>query len=250
MPVTVEHRDQVAVVTFRWPSKRNALNPDDATEIVEAIGQATREASVLVLTGEGAFCSGGDLPAFAALSEAAPDVATVRTTVYGRMQAIIRSLGEAPIPTIAAIDGPAVGLGLDIALACDMRFIGRDGWIRQGWAMAGLVPGVGGVGLLDRVNPTALWGLVADQERLGGDRCVELHLAEAADVALDAAVNRAQKLALLGRPLLEHYTSLSRQSTWPDAALFERSADIQAELIASEEFRTLTRQILGASAPR
>jgi 2-(1,2-epoxy-1,2-dihydrophenyl)acetyl-CoA isomerase len=43
------------------------------------------------------------------------------------MQAIVRALGSLPVPTIAAVDGPAVGLGFDIALACDRRFVGKDG---------------------------------------------------------------------------------------------------------------------------
>jgi enoyl-CoA hydratase/carnithine racemase len=245
MPVTVDNHDDTAVVTFRWVEKRNALNPDDAHEIVAALEAASLDSAVVIVTGEGAFCSGGDLPAFAALSSAAPDIAAVRDTVYGPMQSIVRALGSTPVPTIAAIDGPAVGLGFDIALACDMRFVGSDGWIRQGWAPAGLVPGVGGVGLLQRLNPTALWRLVADQERLDGRACAELQLAEAADNALDAALSRARKLAAFGRPLLEHYTNLSRSVAWPDASHFDLSADIQAGLIGSEPFRLLAASILG-----
>jgi enoyl-CoA hydratase len=244
MPVTVDDHAGVGVVTFRWPHKRNALAPEDADEIVAALTAAATWADVIVVTGEGAFCSGGDLPAFAALSEAAHDVAEVRRTVYGRMQAVVHALGASPVPTIAAIDGPAVGLGLDIALACDMRFVGAAGWMRQGWAMAGLVPGMGGVGLLNRVNPTALWPLVADQERLDADRCAELGLAEAAANGLEAALSRGAKLAVHGRPLLEHYTALSRDVSWPRESHFALSADIQAELIGSEEFRILAAAIL------
>jgi enoyl-CoA hydratase/carnithine racemase len=66
---------RVSVLTFRWTDKRNALNPDDAQAIVAAIEQASATASLLIVTGEGAFCSGGDLPAFAALSAGAKDIA-------------------------------------------------------------------------------------------------------------------------------------------------------------------------------
>lgn len=244
MSVTVEAHGPVSVVTFRWTQKRNALNPDDAVAIVRAVEEAATTSSVVIITGEGAFCSGGDLPAFAALSAAAKDVSTVRHEVYSHMQAIIRALGDCPVPTIAAVDGPAVGLGFDIALATDMRFVGTAGWFRQGWASAGLVPGVGGVGLLQRINPTALWKLVADQEKIDAAASEKLGLGEAAPVALTAAIERGTRLATLGRPLLEHYVTLSRDVSWPADAHFDLTADIQATLIGSAEFRELAATIL------
>lgn len=245
MSVTVEGRGPVSILTFRWTDKRNALNPDDAQAIIAAVEQAAATASVLIVTGEGAFCSGGDLPAFASLSAGAKDIAEVRDEVYGHMQAIVRALGACPVPTIAAVDGPAVGLGFDIALACDMRFVGANGWFRQGWASAGLVPGVGGIGLLHRVNPTVVWKLVAEQQKLDGPASEALHLAEAAPDALSAALDRAEQLAALGRPLLEHYVTLTRDVSWPDTGHFELTADIQASLIGSAEFRELAASILG-----
>ncbi|AFR49501.1 enoyl-CoA hydratase/isomerase family protein [Gordonia sp. KTR9] len=234
-----------AVVTLDWPEKRNALNPTDADEIVTAIDEAGRsDAALVIVTGNGAFCSGGDLPAFAEIS-ATHTPEQVRDTVYSRMQRIIRAFQQCPLPTAAAVDGAAIGLGLDIALAADMRFVGPRGWFRQGWANAGLIHGVGGIGLLRRLDGSLLWRLLADQERIDADLAERLGLGEKAEpTAIDAARERAVKLATHPRHLLESYARLARED-WPSDSHFDASADIQGQLIASAEFRALTAQVLG-----
>jgi enoyl-CoA hydratase len=244
MSVDLKVESGAAIVVFNWPEKRNSLNPNDATEIVSALEDAGRlDVGLVVVTGNGAFCSGGDLPAFAEIS-ATHTPAEVRDTVYGTMQKIIRAFQECPLPTAAAIDGPAIGLGLDIALAADMRFVGPEGWLMQGWANAGLIHGVGGIGLLRRLNGAVLWQLVADQERIGQDRAVELGLAEKAETsALVSSLDRAEKLARHPRHLLESYVQLYRED-WPSDQHFAAAADIQGRLISSAEFRALTNKVL------
>ncbi|WP_181779849.1 enoyl-CoA hydratase/isomerase family protein [Pseudonocardia pini] len=242
----------VAVVTMRWPGKRNSLSPEDGDALTAAITAAGADPSVtgLVLTGEGAFCSGGDLRAFAELSRTTPSD-EVHLTVYGRMQAIVRALRDCPVPTVAAVDGPAIGLGLDLALACDMRFVGPRGYLMQGWARAGLVHGVGGVPLLERVAPGLLWRLVAEQEKLGPVECAALDLGEVGEPdALTAATTRIEKLAPVARDVLAHYVTLSRMASWPAEEQFEAAGRIQGGLIGSQRFRDLTEQVLGADAGR
>lgn len=248
MPVTVTEVGAARVVTLDWPEKRNSLGPEDTVEVAEAIERAGREArAALVLTGAGAFCAGGDLRAFSEVSRTLP-VTEIRDTVYGRVQSMVRALADCPVPTVAAVDGPAVGLGLDLALACDMRFVGARGFLQQGWARAGLIAGTGGVGLLERAAPGQLWRLIATQERLGPERAAELGLAEPAKEALPAALARAEELAAVERDVLTHYCVLSRTDRWPAAEHFDRSADIQAGLIGSARFQALTERLLGAVA--
>src|SRR6202034_3400036 len=110
---------------------------------------------------------GGDLESFAELS-AQTTVRELRSRIYGDVQALVRSLWSCPVPTFAAVDGPAIGLGFDLALACDGRFFGPAGYVQQGWARAGLIPGIGGIALLSRCGSDLLWRLVADQPRLNG----------------------------------------------------------------------------------
>lgn len=245
MPATVHAAGAASVVTLMWPEKRNALGPEDSVMVADALARASEQAtSAVILTGDGAFCAGGDLRRFAELSDQLP-VAEIRDEVYGNVQRMIRALRACPVPTIAAVDGAAIGLGFDLALACDMRFVGPDGFLQQGWAKAGLIPGTGGVGLLRRVQPGNLWRLIASQERVGPKRAVELELAEAAEpTALDAAIARADQLATIEREVLGHYCALSRADSWPAPEHFDASADTQAELIGSAEFRSLSQGLL------
>ncbi|HTU06902.1 MAG TPA: enoyl-CoA hydratase/isomerase family protein, partial [Trebonia sp.] len=148
MGVVTEVAGPAALVVLDWPEKRNALGPDEANEVAAALRAAAGQPDVrgIVLTGNGAFCAGGDLGGMVARADMPPEER--RALVYSAYQGLIRTLIELPVPTVAAVDGPAVGMGFDIALACDSRFIGPDGWCRQGWARIGLIPGTGGELLL------------------------------------------------------------------------------------------------------
>jgi enoyl-CoA hydratase/carnithine racemase len=246
MTVHVDDVGAATVVTMAWTAKRNALGPAEADVLTDALRAAgERRGSVVVLTGEGAFCAGGDLPAIIELT-ATMTPRQVRDTVYSRFQGVIRVLRNCPVPTIAAVDGPAIGLGLDLALACDMRFAGPAGWLRQGWARAGLIPGTGGVGLLHRVAPSTLWHLLSTQDKLDADECARLGIAERAVAsARSAALNRAETLAVIPRDVLGHYAALERTASWPSLGQFEESARLQADLLCSDRFRSFAAELLG-----
>jgi enoyl-CoA hydratase/carnithine racemase len=201
----------------------------------------------LVLTGRGAFCAGGDLREFAASARELTE-AGVYEIVYSAVQRAIRALRDCPVPTIAAVDGPAIGLGMDLALACDMRFVGPAGWMRQGWATAGLIPGGGGMALLQRLNPSVSWKLIAEQPKLDLAACAELGLAEPAPGgAVVAATERAARLAAMPAEVLRAYVDLSR-ADWPQEQRFEAAARYQAHFIHSAEFRARADAILGRAA--
>jgi enoyl-CoA hydratase len=238
MGVEVQQTESAAVVTLNWPGKRNSLSADDSERVAAAINEASATgASAIVLTGQGAFCAGGDLRAFADLS-AQLSVAEIRTHVYGRVQAMVRALGAAPCPTIAAVDGPAIGLGMDLALACDMVFVGPDGWLQQGWGRAGLISATGGTHFLESRRRGSVWALLADQPRLDAGACVASGLGEAATpTALAAALQRAERLASLPAQTLAAYARIARTSTAPSDDYLAMCADYQAQFIGSPEFR-------------
>ncbi|CAN5294497.1 enoyl-CoA hydratase-related protein [soil metagenome] len=251
MGATVETSGSAVVFTLRWTDRRNALGPGEARELADAVEEASKDetASALILTGEGALCAGGDLRAFADVS-AKNTPAQIRTRVYGDVQRIVRNLRDAPMPTIAAVDGAAVGLGLDLALACDMRFVGEKGWVRQGWGNAGLISATGGTWFLEQARRGLLWSLLADQPKIDAAGAVALGLADAGGPsALDSALERAEKLSALPREVLDAYAKLARPESWPTDDYFETCADYQSEFIGSERFRTLAAKLLGDAEP-
>jgi enoyl-CoA hydratase len=111
MPVHVENRSEhVRIVTLDRPERRNALDDPTLEAIAAAVAEAPPTTRVLVVRGEGGhFCSGADLtgvedPGFAA-----------------RLRAVLTALRGAPYPTIAAVEGAALGAGTQLAVACDLR---------------------------------------------------------------------------------------------------------------------------------
>ena len=246
MGVDMQHLDSdVAVVSMDWPEKRNALGPADTAQVGLAIEEAAAlPVSGVVLTGTGAFCAGGDLDQFAQLSaETSPE--EVRQHIYAEVHSVLRAIRGCPVPVVAVVDGAAVGLGFDYALACDMCLIGPHGWLQQGWALAGLIHGAGGSGFVQSAAGPAFWRLVADQERLDAHQAAELRIGEATEgPALDAAVARLVVLGRLPREVLNAYTSLYRDRRWPDQAYFDRCADYQSRFIGSEDFRNRAARIL------
>ena len=223
---------------LNWPDRRNALGPSETRQVGEAIGSAGSIATYgVALTGNGAFCAGGDLEQFVDLS-ASLSADQIRKQIYENVHSVLHSIRSCPVPVAAAVDGAAIGLGLDYALACDMCFVGPRGWMQQGWAVAGLIHGAGGSGFIQKSSGQALWKLLATQERLDGKRVEELGIGEAVDgPALDAAIERLRRLDSLPRKVLEAYTTLYRNQRWPSDQFFGECADLQAQFIASSEFR-------------
>jgi enoyl-CoA hydratase len=143
--------DGVAVLTLDNPDQRNAMS-DDMTaswaEAVEALGGDTTVRAVVV-TGEGtAFCSGGDVSWLASEPDASVDELRARMLPFYRAWLSIRRL---EVPTIAAINGPAIGAGLCLALACDIRYAARGARMGVPFVKLGLHPGMAGTHLLPDV---------------------------------------------------------------------------------------------------
>lgn len=246
MPVEVSRVGPATVITMDWPDTRNALGPDQADQIIAAV-QGARDDGPLVLTGSGAFCAGGDLVTIRKIVADGQDAAA--TMIYRSFQGLIRELTAFPMPTIAAVDGPAIGLGVDLALSCDSVLVGDRGWFRQGWGQLGLIPAVGGLRFLERRSPGAVWRLLASQERLDAASAQQLGIAEHADgfpSALDAAVDRAAGLARVPRAALVEYVALMRRDpAEPLEAHLEAAREAQSKLLASPEFAERADQILG-----
>jgi enoyl-CoA hydratase/carnithine racemase len=249
--VRISRQGPAAVVTLDWPQKRNVLGPPQGRELTDALVEVGHDpdVKVVILTGNGAFSAGGDLTALRELAARGP--AVVRDNIYGVFQKLITTLVGLPVPTIAAIDGPAIGIGLDVALACDHRIIGPDGWLAQGWAALGLIPGTGGVSLMQHVAPGALWTTLGSSERMTPSGAERLGLAVASSGgALSAAHVDADRLGRLPRATLTGYVELSRAELRERLpGHLEACLRLQVDLVASPDFLERTSRFASPTRP-
>ena len=229
MPLQVERRDAVAVLTLDDPERRNALGNEMVDQIVATMSDFRDDESVgaVVVTGAGsAFCSGADVGNLVKLTDAdGGDAHEVRNIYEGFL--VFR---DSPLPTIAAVNGPAVGAGFNLALACDVRLVTPDARFDTRFTTIGSHPGGGHVWMLDRLGgPQTAAAMVAFGERVSGERAVELGLAWRCvepDALVDTAVEMAARAATVPRALMAKVKTTLQEAPWqPD---FE--AAVTAEL--------------------
>ena len=138
--ITLETRDGIALLRLNRPDRMNALSTQMRAEITDAATEAGQSARVLVITGEGrAFCSGQDLSDSGDVS--AMDLERVLRDEYEPM---LHAIGNCPIPTISAVNGPAAGAGANLALAADVVIAAESAYFLQAFARIGLMPDAGG----------------------------------------------------------------------------------------------------------
>jgi 2-(1,2-epoxy-1,2-dihydrophenyl)acetyl-CoA isomerase len=210
-----ESKGAVAWITLDRPEKLNALSPGMQQELRDALAEleAGGETRCAVLTGAGrAFCAGADLAGedtqFS--DDHKPDLGA---SLERNFNPTIRALCQAPFPTIAAVNGPSVGAGMSLALACDFALAGRSAWFSQAFCNIGLVPDAGSTWFLPRlVGPARASALVMLGERIPAERaeawgliwrCVED--AELVDAASELAAelgSKATRTLVLSRQAL------------------------------------------------
>ena len=216
------HREgRVVTLTLDRPASRNALGShDDCAELVGAVERAAGDPGVaaLVITGAGsAFCAGGDLVAMRERRGIGPldSPLATRNNYRAGIQRIPEALWHCELPTIAAINGPAIGAGLDLALMCDIRIAAAGAKLASSFIKVGIVPGDGGAYFLPRAVG---WSKAAEMmftgEPLSADEALacglvsrvvpaEQTLAQAQALAHRIAADPPQTLRLVKRLLRE-----------------------------------------------
>jgi enoyl-CoA hydratase len=166
----------VVLLTLDNPDQRNAMSEQMTSSWVAAIDEIAADRSVraVVVTGAGsAFCSGGDTGWIASEPDATVDRLRTRMVAFYRAWLSIRRL---EVPTIAAVNGAAIGAGLCVALACDLRYAASSAKLGAPFVKLGMHPGMAATYLLPNVVGDAhardllLTGRIADAEeslRLG-----------------------------------------------------------------------------------
>jgi len=245
----------VATIILNRPRALNALNAEMIDELLHAVGQAGEdpEVKVLLLTGAGrAFCFGADISEFRQAHEQPGQGSTWNMLL--KSQNIIRLLTGMPKPTIAALNGFATGLGLDLAMACDLRMAAERAKLGETFVSMGLVPDGGGTFLLPR-----LVGLAKAAEMIFTGKAIEASEAERIGlinrvVPTQDLIKSAQELAdkLARGPSLA--IGLAKEAIWRnlsqnlDSALnFE--AQSQKACLDSEDHREAVKAFLEKRDP-
>ena len=197
--VHLETVDGVAIVSLDDPERRNALHADMVDEITDALDtiEGEGEASAVIVTGRGkAFCAGADLAHLGASRRAG-----LRHIYEGFLR-----VARCPLPTIAAVNGPAVGAGMNLALACDVRLAATSARFDTRFLQLGIHPGGGHTWMLQRaVGASAAAAMVLFGEVLSGAEAERIGLVwRCVDdaVLLDEATELASRAAAAPRELL------------------------------------------------
>jgi enoyl-CoA hydratase/carnithine racemase len=243
----------VVLLTLDNPDQRNAMSEEMTSSWVAAIDEIAADRSVraVVVTGAGsAFCSGGDTSWIASEPDATVDRLRTRMVAFYRAWLSIRRL---EVPTIAAINGAAIGAGLCMALACDLRYAASSAKLGAPFVKLGMHPGMAATYLLPNVVGDAhardllLTGRIADAEesvRLGmvsrvmpDETFLDDVLEVAAGIAASAPIpSRYTTLALRNGGHEDFESALQWEALAQPITL--ATADLQEGIKAAQERRT------------
>jgi enoyl-CoA hydratase/carnithine racemase len=237
--LNVERDGAILLVTLNRPEERNAIGSRaDCEELVAVAEKANNDASLraLILTGSGsAFCAGGNIKRMLDKSSFTRGATALDTQDNYRrgIQTMATALWNLEIPTIAAVNGHAIGLGCDLACMCDLRIASESAQFAESFVKVGLVPGDGGAWFLPRVVGFAKAAeMIFTGEMLDAKSALAMGLVSrvvAAESLLAEAKSLAQRIAAnpprtmrLAKRLLRH----SQNAQLPE--ILEMSAAFQA----------------------
>lgn len=247
--VRYDRRGAVAVVTMNRPESLNAFDTVLRAALAEALERARRDTAVrvVVLTGEGrSFSAGADLKA-----GIDRDVTEILQVEYRPIQDAIANI---PKPVIAAVPGSAAGIGMSIALQCDLLIMAENGFLLSPFTTISLVPD-GGLNwiLVRQLGYRRAFQLSVEAERISAQRCVELGLANKAvpaealmDAALDWA-DRLSKRAPLSLAATKKAMRFALDHDW--ARAYDLEAELQGELLGSEDNQEGIKAFLEKRSP-
>lgn len=198
--------DGVGTILLNRPARKNAFTMEMIDQWARVLRDARTDPDVrvLVLTGAGdAFCSGVDLSRYND-DKRRPTPLERKEQLTERIHRIPYALEDLDKPVIAAINGVAVGAGMDMALMCDMRIIARSARLSEGYIRVGLVPGDGGCYYLPRLVGTAkALELMLTGDFIDADEAARLGIANHVvdDDDLQPTVDRLARKIAQGPPI-------------------------------------------------
>jgi enoyl-CoA hydratase/carnithine racemase len=194
--ILYEVNDPVATITLNRPQQLNAWTGRMGHELADALGRAEGDASVVgvVLTGVGkGFCAGADINMLSSITADDSDSSSREDDATGIVKATVAMPGDPGAgddlrgthtylmsvgkPIIAAINGAVAGMGVPVALACDLRFMSRDAVLTTAFAQRGLIAEWGiGWQLSRLVGPAQALDLLFSARKVGGDEAEQMGL--------------------------------------------------------------------------
>ena len=258
--IDLERHGKIALLKFNRPEALNAIGSiSDCDDIVAALDGLAQDGdvSVIVITGSGrAFCSGGDLKAIKERRGigALDQPASTRDNYRRGVQRVTRALNSIEVPTVAAINGAAVGLGLDLACLCDIRLVSAEARMAASFIKVGIVPGDGGAWVLSKtVGHAKAAELFFTGAPFGADEALEMGLVsrvvpgdklldEALSLAEQIAANPARALRMTKRLLIQ-----ARHQSYSD--VLELSAAFQAIVHETQDHVEAVDALLEKRAP-
>jgi enoyl-CoA hydratase len=246
--VRVEHEDGFATVTIDRQEKLNALNPQVTEEIGQALLELEAEAPhVIIVTGAGerSFVAGADISAMSVMDS----LEAKRFSEIGH--AAMALLDRSPIPTIAAVNGYALGGGCEVALACDIRIAAENATFGFPEVSLGILPGMGGTQRLPRlIGPALAKELIFTGRRIHAEEAREIGLVNRVvpqGEALNVAKQLAAEISANGPVAVRHAKAATNRALDVDLVSgLEYEADQFALLFATED----AREGMGAFAER
>lgn len=182
--LALESDGDVATVFFDRPDRHNAYSPDMAAalaDLFEALDDSPARAVVLTGRGDDAFCAGMDITTYLELGDG-DEVGSVDTLLESTHEThrIVKTLRAIEVPVVAAVNGYAVGGGMDIALACDFRTVRADANFAQAYRNVGLVPDAGAYLLPRLVGEEKAKELIMTGDLVSGSEAADMGLAREA----------------------------------------------------------------------
>jgi 2-(1,2-epoxy-1,2-dihydrophenyl)acetyl-CoA isomerase len=256
MNVAVHRRGAVLIIELARPESLNAWDAALGEELLAAVRRAEGDPEVraVVITGAGrAFSSGADLRAgFETTPDGHPDLWTALTERYHPIITGVRTL---PKPVVAAVNGPAVGIGCSLALACDLVVAAESAYFLLAFVNIGLVPDGGSSVLVpERAGFARAAEMAMLGERVGARQALEWGLVNRV-VADSELAGEVEALAdrLAAGPTRSYAGSKRQLNAWRFARMEQQldlEAKIQQEMAASGDFQEGVRAFLERRSPR
>lgn len=254
-PILVDKRDGYRVITLNRPQRLNAFNEAMHGTLNAALDDAEgdEDCRALLLTGAGrGFCAGQDLSDRVASGDRKRDLGASLDSYYNPLVRRVRGL---PFPVIAAVNGPAVGAGANIALNCDIVLAARSAKFIQAFAKLGLVPDAGGTWLLPRlVGMARARGLALLAEPVSAEQAEDWGLIWRA-VDDDTLMTEAEKLCAdfataptAGLSLIKRALDASENNTFNEQLDLER--DLQREAGLGPDYAEGVRAFMEKRQPK